>query len=119
MKKITLLFIMAICFGFASFGQTKTKEVKVKYRVVVSFASQGSGIDAKKFEAITDFVNKHPKKPVYEVVMRGREGEREYCFHLKEIKKKEQKEFIEELRKLAQGSDIVSVTENAERVKKQ
>lgn len=126
MRKIALI-LLASCFTLFVNSQTKTKtkthsgtkEVTVKYRVVVSFVSIGSGIDGNRFDAITNFVNKHAKKPAYDIIQKGREGERDYCFHLKEMNKDEQKAFIDELRKMAQGSDIIHINENTERVKKQ
>ncbi len=94
-------------------------EVKIMYRVVASFISHASGIDAQKFDAIENFAKAHAKKPTYDLLAWGREGERDLCFHLKELNKDEQKAFVEELKKLAQGSDRVFINENTERVKKQ
>jgi hypothetical protein len=129
MKKLTLI-IVATCFAlFANAqkkhtGETKTPETKtaetmVKYKVVVSFTSIGSGIDAKKHDEIEAFIKNNKKKPAYDVIKMGREGERDFCLHLKELTKDEQTSFIAELKKLAEGSDRVKVTENVERVKKQ
>lgn len=97
---------------------TNAGEQTIKYRLVISFISQGSGIDGDKYDKITQFLDKHSKKPAYDVIARGREGERDYCMQLKEMNSSEQKTFIEELKKIAQGSDRVFINENAERVKK-
>ncbi len=135
MKKLTLI-VLASCFVMFANCQTKTKtkktakdqpqstttstgEVKVTYRVVVSFTSHSSGIDSQKYDAIEAYIKNHAKKPAFDVIAKGREGEREICLHLKELTKSEQIAFIDELKKLAQGSDRVFVNENAERVKKQ
>jgi hypothetical protein len=133
MKKISLI-LLACCFVMFASGQSKGKakksklkgtevqaagEVKVKYRVVVSFISHASGIDGPKYDAIDNFVKTHAKKPAYDLLMWGREGERDLCFHLKEMNAAEQKTFVEDLKKLAQGTDRVFVNENTERVKKQ
>ncbi len=134
MKKIVIIALAGLTLFFTdckSKSSTKTStgtsmadtptqngEQKIKYRVVVSFTSHASGIDAPKFDAITKFLDTHPKKPAYDILPWGREGERDYCLHLKEMNSSEQKTFIEELKKLAQGSDRVFVNENTERVKK-
>ncbi len=136
MKK-TVLILLACCFVMFANCQTKTKakktkgkqtgtevstangEVKIMYRVVASFISHASGIDAQKFDAIENFAKSHAKKPAYDLLAWGREGERDLCFHLKEFNKDEQKVFVDELKKLAQGSDRVFINENTERVKKQ
>lgn len=97
---------------------TQNGEQKIKYRLVISFTSHASGIDGPKYDAITGFLDKHPKKPAYDILPWGREGERDYCLHLKEMNSSEQKTFIEEVKKLAQGSDRVLINENTERVKK-
>ncbi len=133
MKKISLI-LLATCFVVFANCQTKAKakktandqpqstttgEVKTKYRLVVAFTSVGSGIDGAKLDAIEGYIKNHAKKPAYDVIQQGREGERELCLLLKELTKDEQTNFIAEVKKLAQGSDRVTVTENVERVKKQ
>lgn len=97
---------------------TQAGEQKITYRLVISFTSHASGIDAEKYDAITKFLDTHPKKPAYDILPWGREGERDYCLQLKEMNSTDQKAFITEIKKLAQGSDRVFVNENTERVKK-
>jgi hypothetical protein len=137
MKKITLIVVAISLISFSNCASKKksqssptknesTTEVsstsgeqKVKYRVVVSFTSHASGIDGAKYEAIENFIKSHPKKPAYDLLPWGREGERDICMNLPEMNNSEQKTFVAELKKLAQGSDRVFVNENTERVKKQ
>lgn len=135
MKRISLL-LLAFSLVFMANCQTKKKskrtdasvsstpsekagETKVKYRVVVSFISHASGIDGERYDKIENFIKNHPKKPAFEILPWGREGERDICLNLKELSSSEQKDFIAELKKMAQGSDRVFVNENTERVKKQ
>lgn len=92
---------------------------KLKCRVAVSFISFASGIDAAAYDKIEAFVKNHPKKPAYDLIPMGREGERDICIGLKEMNNSEQKAFIEELKKMAEGSDRVKVNENQERTKPQ
>ena len=83
------------------------------YRIIVSFTSKGAGTSAEKREAFLKYVESHPKKPVYKEVLWGREGETDYCLMLSELSKKEQLNFVEEVRKAMAGSDQVIITENA------
>lgn len=134
MKKLTLLLIAALSLAFAN-CKTKSKATsssdnssgqntassdgtKVKCRVVISFISIGSGINGPKYDEIKGFIDKHPKKPAYDEIPAGREGEREVCMSLKEMNSSEQAEFIKELKKMAEGADRVSVSENAERTRR-
>ena len=91
---------------------------KVQCRVAVSFISFASGIDAPVYDKIEAYIKAHPKKPAFEVIPMGREGERDICMSLKEMNKAEIKAFIEELNKLAKTSDRVKVMENQERTKR-
>lgn len=132
MKKITLI-LMAVASVLFTGCKTKSKATtsstgnaksvaedgtKIKCRVAVSFISFASGIDGPKYDEIEAFIKNHPKKPAYEVIPMGREGERDICLSLKEMNKEEINSFIEELNKLAKTSDRVKVNENQERVKR-
>ncbi|MGZ3884746.1 MAG: hypothetical protein ACXVPQ_07915 [Bacteroidia bacterium] len=130
MKKLALV-IFASCFVLFANAQTKTKnttsatdskvqkEKMEKWRFCVAFTSHASGIDGPKYDSIETYIKNHPKHPAYVTVAQGREGERELRLQLKELSKAEQKTFIQEVKKLAEGSDRVVITENVERVKKQ
>ena len=134
MKKLTLIILAAATVMFTN-CKTKSKATgssdskpnktvandgtKLQCRVAVSFISFASGIDAAAYDKIEAFVKNHAKKPAYDIIPMGREGERDICMSLKEMNKDEQKAFIEELNKLAKTSDRVKVNENQERVKPQ
>lgn len=133
MKKLTLIILAAVTVLFTdcktkskatSSSDTKPNKTvgddgtKIQCRVAVSFISFASGIDAAAYDKIEAFVKNHPKKPSYDIIPMGREGERDICMSLKEMNKDEQKAFIEELDKLAKTSDRVKVNENQERVKR-
>ena len=131
MKKLTLM-ILAVVSVFFTDCKTKSKATtssepnktvadngtKLKCRVSVSFISFSSGIDGAKYDVIETWIKNHPKKPSYDVIAMGREGERDICLSLKEMNSNEQKEFIKELNKQAEGSDRVKVMENQERTKR-
>ena len=131
MKKLTLMILAAVTLMFAncktkskattsSDSTTKTaeKDTKIQCRVAVSFISFASGIDGAKYDEIKKFIDNHAKKPKYDDIPMGREGERDICLGLKEMNSVEQKTFINELKKMAEGSDRVKVNENQERVKR-
>lgn len=128
-KSIVLLVFFLVTTNLAS-AQRKAKNKKsgsvviaaasksTHYAVIVSFISIGAGIDHEAVQKLEAFVNEHPKKPVYDKVQQGREGEMEYRFQLKEFSTAEQKTFIDELKKAAGSSDLVKFSENQDRVKK-
>ena len=91
---------------------------KIQCRLVVSFWSVASGIDGPKYDEIEAYIKNHPKKPAFEVIAMGREGEKDICLSLKEMNKDEIKAFIAELDKMAKTSDRVKVMENQERTKR-
>lgn len=131
MKKITLILVAV---STLIFGNCKTKSkttastpnktvaddgTKIKCRLAIGFNSIGSGIDAAAFDKTEAYIKAHPKKPSYELIPMGREGERDICMSLKEMNKDEIKTFIEELKKIAKTSDRMQVSENQERTKPQ
>lgn len=78
--------------------------------VRVDFGSPGSGIDLKKYEEIKKLID--GKKLEYKEVPNGREGETYLCLSLKELNKKQKKAFIKELKKTAEGGQLVSVSQS-------
>lgn len=130
MKKITLILLAAVGILFSNCktkskatttsdsSSTATKDVKIQCRVAVSFFSVASGIDGAAYEKIEAYIKAHPKKPAYDIIPMGREGERDICMSLKEMNKDEIKAFIEELNNMAKTSDRVKVMENQERTKR-
>jgi hypothetical protein len=125
MKNI-LLFISVISISLATMacktsknttttqtGDTTSDAKEQNYRLIVSFTSKGAGTSAEKKEALIAYVESHAKKPAYNTVLWGREGETDYCFNLKELSKKEQVDFVTGVRKAVAGSDQVIISENA------
>ena len=94
---------------------TSSVDTPVTYRLIVSFISKGAGTDSQKRTAFLAYVDGHALKPTYKTVTWGREGETDYCFNLSELKsKKDLVTFIDEIKKIAAGSDMMKVSENAE-----
>ncbi|MBC7694500.1 MAG: hypothetical protein H7141_03545 [Burkholderiales bacterium] len=95
---------------------TETKqapETTIIYRLIVSFISKGAGLDRTKQSALLAYIDSHPKKPAYSSILWGREGENDYCFTLSELQTKaEITSFIENVKKIAGGSDMMQISEN-------
>ena len=129
MKKLFFLIslISFVCISCkAKKETTKTTEVSqvtetkqapdtlMTYRLIVSFISKGAGLDRTKQTALLAYVESHPKKPAYKTVLWGREGETDYCFSLSELQTKaEMNSFLENVKKIAAGSDMMQLSENA------
>ncbi|MES2567170.1 MAG: hypothetical protein V4565_09910 [Bacteroidota bacterium] len=91
-----------------------SQESSKTYRLIVSFISKGAGLDRTKQTTLLSYIESHPKKPAYTTVLWGREGETDYCFSLSELKTKaEINSFIENVKKIAAGSDMMQLSENA------
>jgi len=94
---------------------TNATDTPVTYRLIVSFISKGAGTDSEKRTAFLAYVDGYKLKPAYKTVTWGREGETDYCFNLSEITvKKDLISFIEEIKKIGAGSDMMNISENAE-----
>jgi len=76
--------------------------------VEVAFGSYGSGIDGKALEAVMAKIDE--KKLKYTSKNIGREGERRICLPLTELKSKEKTDFVDQLKKIASGGQLVSVS---------
>lgn len=94
----------------ATVNTAETKEHT--YRLIISFISKGTGVDRNKVESFLTYVESHAKKPLYEKIQWGREGEMDFCLQLNELNKDEQILFIEKLIEQMKGSDRVFITEN-------
>jgi hypothetical protein len=120
MKHFLIILSSALVLGL---GACKTKkktettanpepktEAVVTCAAKVSFGSKGGGIDAKKYDEIKKLIE--DKKVKYSEKTMGREGEREICLPLTELKGSDKSAFIEQLKKSASGGELVSVSTN-------
>lgn len=89
----------------------KPDSSSAKTRLVVSFTSIGAGIDMATEANFRKWLSKHPDV-TYSVNPWGREGERDYCFELKNKRSESQAEFIKEVRKFFGSNDRVNIQEN-------
>lgn len=86
------------------------------YRLSVSFISIGAGTDKKARQDydqyLIQFEQKNKIKLSYEITPWGREGEKDYCFKLNELNKKQQEVFIAETKEVLKNSTLVRYKEN-------
>jgi len=123
MKKISLILPILFFLGFTNVKAQENSSVtpkietlpkKEKYALVISFISKGSGIDNDAYEKIDNFIKNYPKKPGINIIQKGREGEKAMYLKLDELSKKEKKQFIKEIEKLASGNDRIMIQKNFE-----
>ncbi|MFA7327573.1 MAG: hypothetical protein WC121_12960 [Candidatus Kapaibacterium sp.] len=117
--KILLLIICALTL--LSCKSTNETDQKVEptteqveaynVRFIVSFISIGSGIDNKAKSSFVDLLKS--KDLEFNSVNWGREGEFDYCLKLDELDSANQVSFIEEVKQLLSGSELVRYKENA------
>jgi hypothetical protein len=123
---LVFLIVFASCKHRQKITQTETKTEVIttqvvapdpnmsgKFRLIVSFTSKGSGIDINAKEDFDRKLSNNPKKPVFEEVHWGREGEVDYHFTLSELTPQEQNEFVIDTREFMSTSPTVIVSENA------
>ncbi len=86
------------------------------FRLVVSFISFGAGTDPESKAILEAYVYeyklKNNKVVSYYMVPWGREGEVDCCFPLDELNASEQNNFIEGLRKVIEGKELIQINEN-------
>ncbi|MFL5754357.1 MAG: hypothetical protein ACJ76F_13180 [Bacteroidia bacterium] len=118
-NRILLLSLLLTCaFSLCSLAATdrgsSAKQItfKTKYRLVVSFISIGAGIDNESYDKITSYIKSHPKKPAFEEVQKGREGERTIYMKLNELSADERKTFIDDINKMIVKKELVKTQED-------
>jgi hypothetical protein len=92
------------------------KKAPDTFRVVVSFISIGAGTDPGAVSLLENYLiqfeTAHGKKPEYQRIPWGREGEVDNCFNLHELDNTTQIEFIKGLKSAFSGHDLIQITEN-------
>lgn len=99
-------------------GASSTISKNTTYRLVVSFISIGSGIDATAKSSFDELITKTQKETGKSVdntpAAWGREGEVDYCMTLTNLSKEQQTKFVAETKKILSGNSLVFITENSE-----
>jgi hypothetical protein len=78
--------------------------------VKISFGSMGSGIDGNVYDQVKTLIEE--KKLKFTEKTMGREGEKEICLPLSELKSGEKKTFIDQLKNTTSGGQMVSLSTN-------
>lgn len=118
MKTKIILLLSIIVLAAACKSSKNTQKKEDTYRVIVSFISKGEGPDAKTQAALESYLITFAKKIkkdaiTYDKFPYGKEGEMDYCFYCKEMKKGQQKDFVAGLTNLTKEAPLVLVKENA------
>lgn len=126
MKTLAIAMISLFLFVGLSCKNTKNttssaasgKSKSTTYRLIVSFISIGTGIDATAKSSLDELI-KRTQKEIGKSVENtstswGREGEVDYCITLKELSKDQQAKFVSDTKKILSGNSRVFITENAE-----
>jgi hypothetical protein len=92
-------------------GQTAADPAE-NYRVVISFASRGSGIDYTTQASFLKWVGEFTPHVNYEETHWGREGEVDYCLKLSELSTTDQERFVKEARTQLGNKDLIFIKEN-------
>ena len=92
-------------------SQENADNEPIPYRVSFSFYSIGEGIDAAQHDKWVEFLEKYSPALLYDKTPWGREGEVDYCLMLKELKLKEQEEFVAASKKLLEKCIRVHINE--------
>lgn len=114
MKRVLLLLLVALTSFSLCEAQSKTKfktkktsQGRIMWRLRVDFISKGAGIDEKTYQALINHAASHPKKPTYNVVQKGKEGEKQVYFGLAELSEDEQYKFVGEVNSLVRHRELV------------
>lgn len=83
---------------------------KQKCAARINFASPGSGIDTKTYDAVKKLIDDNKVK--YTEKVYGREGETMICMTLKELKRKKKKKFVKQLKSTVKNGQFVSYSDN-------
>ena len=107
MKHLSIL-LFALFFVAVKPAKAQNVAKQSGCAVRIDFGSPGSGIDGKKLDAIMKLIT--DKKLAHKETPNGREGELFICLQLTELNKKQKKAFIKELKKTAEGGQLVTVS---------
>lgn len=89
---------------------TQSTATEPACKVVFMFGSRGDGINEKKLNELTALLD--GKKLKYTSKVAGREGEKEICIPLSELKGKEKTDFVEQLKTFEDKSTFISLSVN-------
>ncbi len=106
---MTLIFNTS-CKSKAKASATSNETSVQACKVTVSFGSRGDGINQAKYDELVKLLDS--KKLKHTETVKGREGEKDVCIPLTELKDKEKNEMIEQLKKFEDASTFISLSVN-------
>lgn len=84
--------------------------------LIITFSSRGEGINGKAKKLLHDFIDEfesqHKIRFKYDVNSWGREGERDYCFDLKDLDNDKQELFVTQVKRLLEEENLVTISKN-------
>lgn len=83
------------------------------HMLIVSFISTGAGIDRNVQQEFEFFLKTEYPNISYEKIIRGREGELDYCFKLSDLSVARKATFIESSKQILTRSSLVEISENS------
>jgi hypothetical protein len=111
------LMLVQISTAYEIDMNVKSQRSAVEYvsnKLIVKFGSECCGIDIEAHKKLFDIIAKYEKvlhaKISFETLFWGKEGERNYCFGLKEMDDSQQAAFIQEVKSIS--SELVKVEKN-------
>lgn len=110
MKKLLALSLLIIGLISCHSNKKNATASENPCAVKINFGSMGSGIDGKVYDEVKKMID--DKKLKFTEKNMGREGEKEICLSLSELKNGEKSQFIDQLKKSAQSGQMVSVSSN-------
>ena len=117
MKKLLALPFFILFLGLNSQASTISNADSTNYRMVVSFFSRASGIDAQARKQVDAYIYQFEQAKGITVDKEetrwGREGEIDYCIRLEKVTTKDQKKFVKKIKGIATKSCRVNVLENS------
>lgn len=98
-----------------SSNSNKDQQQDVQYRLVISFISIGEGTDPSARQKMDQLLSSWSQKAGKQIEMEtypwGREGEVDFCFHLKELSGPDQAIMVREIREAFSGQPLIQIAE--------
>ena len=111
-----ILFLILISTIISTAGISQENDPKETYDIVVSFMSQGEGLDYDVYEEFFVFLQVNDSKFHLDETRWGKEGEVDYCMNFHN--KKESEQLLKKIEEMAAKSELVTALRNSECVHK-
>jgi len=109
-KYCIVILVASFCFLASCKSKQKESSSTSTCKALINFRSIGGGIDYKKYDELVNLLS--TKKLKFTEKMAGREGEKEICIPLTELKGGEKASFSEQLKTFESTESHISVSIN-------